>query len=87
MARRMFLLKECDALLCREGGLDRGRSSKLESLAEVARLNEFGTPKLEGLSRWVGCMMPETFAKGEQVRRRLIITVETGIDWESVNRS
>lgn len=29
MARRMFLLKECDALLCREGGLDRGRSSKL----------------------------------------------------------
>jgi len=57
MAHRMFLLKECDALLCREGGLDRDRSSKLESVTEVARLNNFGAPKLEGLTRWVGCMM------------------------------
>ncbi len=75
MARRMFLLKECDALLCREGGLDRGRSSKLEGFAEVARLNEFGTPKLERLSRWIGCMMLETFAKGEQVP---VITEKVG---------
>jgi len=42
--------------MCREGGLDRGRSSKLESFAEVSRFNKFGAPKLEGLSRWVGCL-------------------------------
>lgn len=75
MARRMLVLKECDALLCREGGLDRGRSSKLESFAEISRFNKFGAPKLEGLPRWVGCMIPETFAKGEQVP---VITEKVG---------
>jgi hypothetical protein len=67
MALRMVLLKECDALLFREGGLDRGRSSKLESFSEIVRFNKFGAPKLEGLSRLVGCMMPEAFTKGELV--------------------
>jgi uncharacterized phage infection (PIP) family protein YhgE len=57
MVSRMFLLEESDALLCREGDRNRGRSSKLESFAKVTRFNKFGAPKLEGLSRWVGGMM------------------------------
>jgi hypothetical protein len=47
----------------------------LESFAEVARFNKIDALKLEGLSRWVGCMMPETFAKGEQVP---VITEKVG---------
>jgi len=74
MVRMMFSLKDCNTLLCREGGLDRGRSSKLESFAEVARLNKFGAPKLEGLLRWIGCMMPKTFAGG--VARKIDAAME-----------
>jgi hypothetical protein len=61
MARRMFILKECDALWRRKGCLDSSGSGKLERLAEVASFNKFGAPTLERLRRWVGGMISEAF--------------------------
>ena len=77
MARRMFILKECNALCRRKGCLDRSGSGKLERLAEVASFNKFGAPTLEGLRRWVRGIMSEAFAKSELLS---IITEEVGHD-------
>jgi len=49
----------------------------LERFTEVASFNKFGAPKLEGLPRWVGGMMSETFTKVEMLP---IITKEVGHD-------
>ena len=77
MARRMFILKECNALWRRKGCLDSSGSGKLERLAEIAIFNKFSTSTLEGLRRWVRWMLSEAVAKCELVP---VITEEVGHD-------